>query len=189
MVHSLETIIILVTIGAILTDSAFIFLMFSKSKGLALSLKTGITLFLGILVIYLLSGAFGDFFQIWHLLMFNIVLFMFVKILFRKQIQVLDFLLIGYILYIFGIPNTLIVYLSLIEVISYPTAFIISRLVMLTILLVCYKHLNTTYGKIVNLWDRRDDGKIKAITVRNIALIGANVLIYIFYMVFAHLVY
>jgi len=176
--------LILVPIIAILSETLFIYLIFKKSKNIN---TKRIALFLGILITYIVSGAITGFnynFKIWTLLTFNILLFLVVKILYKEQINVVDFLLFGYILYLIGFPNSFAAFLRTIHLVNYLTALVISRIIIFSILFFSYKHLNKFYQKISEFWNRRDDGKIKSLTIRNLLLIGVNVTLYIFHVIF-----
>lgn len=65
----------------------------------------------------------------------------------------------------FGIPN-------------YWIAFVTNRILLFIILILARKQCNPAYSKYRHLWNRRDDGKIKSITLRNISLISLNLLLY-----------
>jgi len=176
---------IIISVLAILTETIFIYFMFKKSKNIN---DKKILLFLGILASYILSGIITGFsynLQVWIYLVFNILIFIFVKILYGKKISVLDFLIIGYILYFIGFPSSLAAYLCDIHLINLTVAFIISRIIIFSILLFSYKHLNKIYQKIAKFWNRRDDGKIKSLTIRNLLLIGVNVILYIIHILFS----
>lgn len=61
---------------------------------------------------------------------------------------------------------------------NYWAAFAANRVLLFGVLWLGRKHWHPWYLKYRYLWNRRDDGRIKAITLRNISLIALNLMLY-----------
>lgn len=61
--------------------------------------------------------------------------------------------------------------------IGYSMAYIMNRIILLFIIVALYPHLNKWYNAFRRVWNRNPNNKIKSITVRNILIVGTNILI------------
>ena len=61
--------------------------------------------------------------------------------------------------------------------IGYSMAYIMNRIILLFIIVALYPHLNKWYNAFKRVWNRNPNNKIKSITVRNILIVGTNILI------------
>ena len=165
---------------SILIDIMFIWFLIIKVKGLQ---SKQILLYVSLLFSSLLASfiCYFDYnYQMYFYLLFNIFSFLSLKILFRGQILLLDFLLIGYVGFLLTFVNFVVLLPYYLDLINYTVALIISRvLIILTIIIISRVHLKSYYIKLINLWDRKIGNKIRAITLRNGALIVMNIGLYI----------
>lgn len=60
---------------------------------------------------------------------------------------------------------------------GYAPAYIINRILILFIIVALYPCLNKWYNAFRKVWNRNPNNKIKSITVRNILIVGTNILI------------
>ena len=169
---------------SILIESFFVYFLFKKTKKID---SSKLLLFIGIVASFIVSGliiSFNYYFQIYHYIVFNIFCFILAKLLYKKAINMLDFILIGYLgvlLTVLVIPVVFIkeYILNYSLVMDHMIGFFASRLlILIAIFIVSKLDLNKLYNKFINLWDRRDDGRIKAITIRNSVLIILNATLY-----------
>ena len=168
------------TIISILSEVLFIWFLIIRIKYLK---RRQLILFVGIFFSYFIAFLLTSFNYNYHMyfyLVFNVIAFIIVKLLYRKEIYLIDFFLIGYIGFVLTLIN-LITFVSFnFGLVNYGLSFIISRFILIVVIFIVNNlNINKYYKKISNLWDRRDDGRIKAITVRNSVIIIMNLGLYL----------
>lgn len=151
-----------------------LFLMFSKnlkSKRIMLFILIGIS--------YIVS-MFIQKYKIIFYILFIALVYLSLKILYKKKVQIID-------LFLITIPFTWITILSFIcflffdkNLTNYYQLYVVDRLILF-VPLIFSKHYNKIYSKYCKLWNRNDNEKrpIKSITLRNISLITMNIIIFI----------
>ena len=181
-----------VSIVACLFEIVFIYFVFIKSKNLN---KNRLKIFLVIAVIYLLCGLLTRFnynTQIWFHILFNILSFWGIKLFIKIDILFIDFFIIGYAGFILTLINgvyiTMIINLFGQTDLTYLLYFVLTMLTMLFVMFFISFNADKLYKKYVSIWNRRDDGQIKAITVRNVSLICLNISIYIAHLVISRFI-
>lgn len=113
-------------------------------------------------------------FNTWFHIILTIVMFIILKML-KPNTEGID-------LFLLTIPYALITITGYIcrlfyVVIGYPIAYMFNRVILLFTIVALYPHLNKWYNSFRRLWNRNPNNKIKSITVRNILIVGTNILI------------
>jgi len=175
--------VVITSIISIILESFFICFLFRRTKNIE---NSQVYFFIGIIISFILSSiliSFNYYLQIYLYIIFAVFIFLTAKILYKEKIHLLDFLVIGYIILLatsISIPFALLYKNGLI---SYTIFFLITRIFMIFIMFFIGRlNLNKYYNLFLELWDRRDDGRIKAITVRNVSLVIFNIGLYIIYI-------
>lgn len=157
-----------------LFEIMFISVMFYKIKNIKLN---KILLFITTFIIYYLSGFLTQYDyhnQYLFYLIFNVLLFLCFKLIYKRKIILIDMFVIYYI----GVVLTFSC-LIMMKIIGYNLLFMyLNRMVLLIILLISSK-LNRLYKIYCYNWNRHKDNKIKAITLRNTTIISCNLMLYI----------
>ena len=157
-----------------LFEIMFISVMFYKIKNIKLN---KILLFINTFIIYYLSGFLTQYDyhnQYLFYLIFNVLLFLCFKLIYKRKIILIDMFVIYYI----GVVLTFSC-LIMMKIIGYNLLFMyLNRMILLIILLISSK-LNRLYKIYCYNWNRHKDNKIKAITLRNITIISCNLMLYI----------
>jgi len=170
----------IISIVSILLESFLIYYLFVKIKKIE---TRKLSFFIGIIISYILSGvliSFNYHLQIYQYIIFNIFCFIVTKIIYKEKIFLLDFIIIGYIGIILTLLNFPFTFLYSNAFITLIFASLISRIfILFATFLIGRLNLNKYYNLFIELWDRRDDGRIKAVTVRNISLVVLNIGLYI----------
>lgn len=149
----------------ILPECAFLFVIVKftknvKSKKIALFILMSLAQ-IAILALFLRS--------VWATALCPILIFAIFKALYRENAHIVD-------TFLFIIP---LLYLMIIAIVCYQTipgywiAYSIDRIILIftaALIIIYRKRLNAKYKLICQLWNRRDDGRVKALTVRNIAV-------------------
>ena len=172
--------LISINVAMILLEILFIWFLIIRIKNIK---NNQIILFIGLFISYFISGflisANYDL-QMYFYIMFNIFAFITLKLLYKDKIYLVDFFLIGYIGFLLTFINLTFVILWRNEIISEVIMIALTRILILFVIwLVTKIRVFKYYSNMVKLWDRRDDGRIKAITVRNLILIMTNIGLYI----------
>lgn len=157
-----------------LFEIMFISVMFYKIKNIKLN---KVLLFVTTFIIYYLSGFLTQYDyhnQYLFYLIFNVLLFLCFKLIYKRKIILIDMFVIYYI----GVVLTFSC-LIMMKIIGYNLLFMyLNRMVLLIILLISSK-LNRLYKIYCYNWNRHKDNKIKAITLRNTTIISCNLMLYI----------
>lgn len=157
-----------------LFEIMFISVMFYKIKNIKLN---KVLLFITTFIIYYLSGFLTQYDyhnQYLFYLIFNVLLFLCFKLIYKRKIILIDMFVIYYI----GVILTFSC-LIMMKIIGYNLLFMyLNRMVLLIILLISSK-LNRLYKIYCYNWNRHKDNKIKAITLRNTTIISCNLMLYI----------
>lgn len=165
--------IILLNIFAITFENYFIFKMLCNFK----EIKTKrIKLYFSLLVIYFISALLTGFdymTKIYFYIIYAFLSYLALKILYKRSI-ILDVFVLNLISIVLMITS--LVFLTLIS--NYWFAFSLYVLALTIVM-----NLKINYGKFyktyIKLWNRRDDGKIKALTVRNFSLYLINIILFV----------
>lgn len=157
-----------------LFEITFISVMFYKIKNIKLN---KVLLFITTFIIYYLSGFLTQYDyhnQYLFYLIFNVLLFLCFKLIYKRKIILIDMFVIYYI----GVILTFSC-LIMMKIIGYNLLFMyLNRMILLIILLISSK-LNRLYKIYCYNWNRHKDNKIKAITLRNTTIISCNLMLYI----------
>ena len=152
----------------------FLAFMIYKTKDLH---KNMILLFLGITFIYFICGAIVSFTynnQYVFYILFDVLIFLLLKIIYKKKTQILDIFMIYYFEMILNFTS-----LICMRIFNYTMlAFYINRIV-LAFICALHKNFAKLYRTYIENWNRKDGNKIKAITVRNISILAMNLTLYI----------
>ena len=130
--------------------------------------------------------------QQWNILcylFFMISIYGILKLLYRKQIQVIDIFIIG-LSYLWQIIISLILSTFLKEDLSNYYILYVLNLILMFSPFVFKNKFNILYKKYCKFWNRCDNEKrpIKSITLRNISLILFNSLIFILNMIVINII-
>ena len=169
----------LISVLAIITEVFYITYMLCKIKDIK---KNRLKLMCGITIAFLLSSilvSFNESLYVWLYVVYAALTFFALKMIYKKQIILIDIFIVHFIHISLIFVSFMGAYLSFIDILSYDVAFLITRLGLLFIILSSGNNVHKLYIKYCNLWDRRDDGRIKAITIRNLSLIFINIGLYI----------
>ena len=143
-------------------------------------------LFLGILISYL-TCIFLAPYEIFYYIMFILLLYATLKILYYKNIQIIDFFIVMYGVSYLALLSFLVYFAH--DFKSYLICYIINRILLFSIFIL-KKHFNKLYIKYCKYWNRNDKAKrpIKSITLRNISLIVINCIIFIINMICIYMI-
>ena len=160
-----------------LFEILFISFMFYKIKGLK---NKKVLLFIGTFIIYFLSGFITSYSynnQYLFYIIFNVVYFIMLKLMYKKNINIVDFFIIYYIEMILNFSS-----LICMKIVGYNYYLVIfNRLILILIYILSFK-FNKVYKIIVKNWNRNDDtNKIKSVTLRNFFIIFVNFSLYTIY--------
>lgn len=112
--------------------------------------------------------------QIYMLLVLALLIYIFMKIMFKKKFQISDLFIIYYI------AATILLAAIITQLVFGYTfiALIIDRIILLSIALMFGKHIRKLYKKYINNWNRGKENKIKSITLRNMSILFMNITIF-----------
>ena len=164
--------IILMNIFAIGFENYFIFRMLCNFKGIK---DNKLRLYFGMLSIYIISLALTNFSydsHIYFYIIYAFLTYLLLKFIYKKSI-ILDIFVMNLISIIAMLLSLL--FISLIS--NYWIAFSL-YIMALTIIMNLKINYNGFYNKYIKLWNRRDDGMIKALTVRNLSLYLINIILF-----------
>ena len=129
---------------------------------------------------YIISGIIVNFTydnQAWAITLMIIFIFLVCKLLYKDNIEILDIFLITFSIFVVSLVSALSLSIFGFDKIE---ALIFSRLVLLFVIdLLMLFDFYKLYALYVSLWNRRDDGNIKSITIRNISVIMLNVTMFL----------
>lgn len=163
---------ILINILAIAFENYFMFEMLCKFKNIK---DKKILFYFGLLMIYFTCGLIINFnysLQIYFYIIYTVITYFLLKFLY-KDTEILDIFIINLISTIMMITS-----ISILTIIQPYEVSFICYIIALTIILKLKINYNGLYKKYINLWSRRDDGRIKALTVRNLSLYFINLTIF-----------
>ena len=152
----------------------FITVMFYKIKGLK---DKKILLFIGTFITYFLSGFITSYSynnQYLFYLIFNVIYFFILKIIYKRNINIVDLFVIYYIEMILNFSCLL-----LMKIIGYNYVFLFTNRILLIIIMLVSNKFNKLYRFYCYNWNRHKDNKVKSITVRNLTIISCNLMLYI----------
>lgn len=152
----------------------FISVMFYKIKGLK---DKKILLFIATFITYFLSGFITSYSynnQYLFYIIFNVMMFIFTKIIYKNKINILDLFIIYYIEMILNFSCLIVMVIFNYNDISY----ILSRIILFIFMLISNR-FHKYYKFYCYNWNRHKDNKIKSITVRNLTIISCNLMLYI----------
>lgn len=152
----------------------FISVMFYKIKGLK---DKKIALFLSTLITFIITAMItGTNYSNQYLfyLIYNVILFGFLKIIYRNKINIIDLFLIYYIIMIINFTC-----LIMMKIIGYNYLFLFSNRLLLIVIMLISSKINPLYEFYLSNWNRHSNNKIKSITLRNITIISCNLMLYI----------
>lgn len=152
----------------------FITVMFYKIKGLK---DKKILLFIGTFITYFLSGFITSYSynnQYLFYIIFNVIYFFMLKLIYKKNINIVDFFVIYYIGMIMSFGC-----LILMKIFGYNYLSYMGSRIIFTILMLISSKFNKLYKFYLYNWNRHKDNKIKSITTRNITIISCNLMLYI----------
>lgn len=164
-------------IFGILFEIAFITLMIIRIKDIK---EKKIRLFLSVTATYFLSGILINFAynnQYIFYILFNMICFLFLKLLYKRKTNLVDLFVIYFIEMILNFSS-----LICMKIVGYNYYLVIfNRLILILIYILSFK-FNKVYKIIVKNWNRNDDtNKIKSVTLRNFFIIFVNFSLYTIY--------
>lgn len=165
--------IILLNVFAIAFENYFILKMLCNFKNIK---NKKLRLYFGLIIIYFVSAFLTNFdylLKIYFYIIFAFLTYKLLKFIYKKSI-ILDIFILNIISIIIMISS--LIFLSFIK--NYWIAFI-CYIIALTIIMNLKIDYNGFYKKYIKLWNRRDDGKIKALTIRNISLYFVNIILFL----------
>lgn len=138
-------------------------------------------LLLGTLIgIFYILCLFVQRYKVIYYILFICLIYLAMKLLYKKKIQIIDIFLIG-ISYLYLTLISFFMFIILNKDLSnYYILFLISR-IMLILPFIFKKYFHSLYTKYYSLWNRNDTSNrpIKSITLRNVSLIALNIIIFI----------
>lgn len=161
-------------IFGILFEISFITLMIIRIKDIK---EKKIRLFLSVTATYFLSGILINFTynnQYIFYILFNVICFLFLKLLYKRKTNLVDLFFIYYVEMILNFSC-----LILMVILGYNTLFAITNRILLIIIVLLSKNINKLYKLYSNNWNRKTNNKIKSITLRNVTIISSNIMLYI----------
>lgn len=164
----------LINIFAIALENYFIFEMLCRFKNIK---SKKILLYLSLLSSYFLSGFIINFdysLQTYFYIIYATFSYLFMKIIYKKDTQIIDIFVMNLISIILMSSSLIIITV----VTPYEMAFL-TYIIALIIILKLKINYNDLYKKYMNLWNRRDDGRIKSLTIRNISLYLINITLFL----------
>lgn len=157
-----------------LFEALFICVMFYKIKGLK---SKKLLLFVATLITYSVSGIIISFSynnQYLFYILFDVILYLFTKLIYKNKIQIIDLFIIYYIEMIINFSCLILMLL-----IGYNYIFFILNRLLLIIIMLFSGKLNRFYNFYYYNWNRHSDNKIKSVTIRNLTIISCNLMLYI----------
>lgn len=175
--------IILSIFLGMLPEVIYFYLFFIYVKNIK---EKRIKLFLGILISYLLCIFLAPY-EIFYYVIFIVFLYATLKILYLKEIQIIDVFIVMYGISYLALLSLLIYFAY--DFKSYVVCYIINRILLFSIF-IFRKHFNKLYIKYCKYWNRNDNIKrpIKSITLRNVSLIILNCIIFIINMICIYMI-
>lgn len=163
---------IIANVFAILFETYFMYKMICKFK----NVKSN-KLYLLMIISYLISAVVTNFnynLHNYYYIVMATLIYLSLKLIYKNKTQIIDIFIINMTYIYLWIFSS--IYILCIQ--NYNIAFIIYVLT-LSIIMFLPVNYNNFYKKYCKLWNRRDDGKIKAITIRNISLYIINISLFI----------
>lgn len=117
-------------------------------------------------------------YQVIYYVAFITLVYLILKLLYKKQTQIIDIFVFSIIFSVLCLLSTLCYFVGLKLNINYYVSYIILRILMFMPFIFKNK-FNVLYKKYCSLWNRNDKEKrpIKSITLRNVSLIILNLFI------------
>jgi len=160
----------MITLG-ILFEVWFIWFFLIKAKNIK---SKKVKLFIGILLSYVIAFGVSNISFEYHIYFYMILAllpYFCLKKLYNNYANMIDIFLIMYIVF-------MVIFVSIMSIYflnSTPMALFVNRGVLTAIVLLSrFVPIDKWYSKYCHFWNRRDDGKMKALTVRNISLLFLN---------------
>lgn len=129
-------------------------------------------------------------YNIWFQIIYTFMTFVILKMLYKEKAIITDIFAFAFSSLIMIIVSV-ITYMSIMTLFNnYTVAYIIQRILLFIILFLLKNKLNKWYLKFNGLWNKKQNQKIRSLTVRNIVIIIFNVMFYIINlcMIYAHFV-
>ena len=163
---------IIVNIFAIMFETYFMYKIICKFKNIK-SKKLYIGMLLSYFIASILTNFNYDLHNYYYLIMATLF-YLTLKLIYKRKAQIID-------IFIINITFIYLWFFSFIYIMcinNYNIAFIM-YVITLSIIMFLPINYNAFYKKYCKLWNRRNDGKIKAITIRNISLYVINISLFI----------
>lgn len=160
---------ILSVLFGIIPEAIFFTYFFVKAKDIT-DTKRRWMLFIAILLIHIASSAILSF-SVWFHIVF--IFGMWLAAHFICGSEIIDVFLFVF----FGLIVTLLGFICYYAIPNYWIALAINRVMMLFMVFYPKSIWRNLYKTYRDLWNRRDDGRIKSITLRNISLITFNIML------------
>lgn len=163
---------LIANIFAVLFETYFMYKMICKFKN-----TKSVKLYVSMILSYFIALLFTNFdykFHNYYYVIMAVLFYLSLKLVFKNKTQIIDMFIINITyIYLWILSSVYIVCIP-----NYNVAFIMYVITLSIILLLPINH-NDFYKKYCKLWNRRDDGKIKAITIRNISLYIMNISLFL----------
>ena len=120
-------------------------------------------------------------YNIWFQILYTAFTYISLKVLYKEKAQITDAFLFMFssIILIAICVFSFFVLQGWKDVTHYIFSLLLSRILMIIVLLTLGKHIKTIYKKFYSLWNKRQNPKIRSLTVRNISIILFNAMFYI----------
>jgi hypothetical protein len=143
-------------------------------------LKEKRLLFIALMIFQYLALTTAIKYNIWMQISYTILVYMNLKILYKKKAQITDVFLFGAASIILIIISILCAQLKKATNMPYFYALIINRLILFVTLFLLRNKISVIYQRFYKRWNRHKDAKkIKSLTLRNISIIVFNLMFYI----------
>ena len=163
---------IVVNVFAILFETYFMYKMICKFKGIK-STKLYILMVLSYFASSIITNFNYNLHNYYYIVMATLF-YLSLKLIYKNKAQIIDIFIINITyIYLWIFSSIYILCIA-----NYNIAFIIYLITLSIILLLPINH-NKFYKNYCNLWNRRNDGRIKAITIRNISLYIINISLFL----------
>ena len=104
------------------------------------------------------------------------------NLIFRKQSNIIDLIMI-LMSYLFLILESAITYFTLYNFIGYMPTLIIARILLFILFFILKNEIYKLYDFLIKGWNRKTNKtKIRSLTIRNICIIGMNLIFLIIFI-------
>ena len=145
------------------------------------NIKSKRLLLIGIMIFEYLALKHFIHFNVWFQLAYTFMSFVNLKVLYREKAQVTD-------IFLFMVASVILIFISAVVYMGffftirkyYYIALIVNRIIMFSVIIFGRKLISLKYKDFCSLWNRHNNpNKIKSLTLRNISIIGFNLMFWL----------